>query len=129
LPYLSYRHMPLQMDEVQMAAALREDLGFLVIAAVAAGVFEEICKPLGLLVHRPLSLEERPSLAVGTIQLTDTRMTRVLAESSFVDFSVSGDSEAHDRIAVPGEVEREVPELRCLHTSLAHFHEVPLPFA
>ena len=49
LPFMLARGMPLQMEPAQFEKLLRTDLLFLVVAAVSAGVFEEVCKPLGLL--------------------------------------------------------------------------------
>ena len=49
LPIFVIKKLPLQMEASQVEELLRTDLSLLLAGALAAGLFEELCKPLGLL--------------------------------------------------------------------------------
>lgn len=53
LPIFVMKGLPLQMEASQVEELLRTDLSLLLVAALAAGLFEEAFKPVGLLLVRP----------------------------------------------------------------------------
>jgi uncharacterized membrane protein YhfC len=66
LPVMLAKGLPLQMETPQFEELLRTDLTFLVVAAASAGVFEETCKPLGLLLFKE-RLSRHTAAAIGWI--------------------------------------------------------------
>ena len=52
LPTFAAYGLPFKMESAQFETALREHFVLLLVAALAAGVFEELCKPAGLLLFR-----------------------------------------------------------------------------
>lgn len=66
LPLMLAKGLPLQMETSQFEELLRTDLTLLVVAAASAGVFEEACKPLGLLLFKK-RLSRHTAAATGWI--------------------------------------------------------------
>ena len=52
LPIFIMKGLPLQMEANQLEEFLRTDISLLLVTAIAAGIFEEVCKPLGLLLFK-----------------------------------------------------------------------------
>lgn len=64
LPTFILHGLPLRMSESQFEAALRDNPGVLAVAALSAGVFEELLKP-SLLLLRPQWVDSRNASLVG----------------------------------------------------------------
>lgn len=67
LPYMLANDLSLQMQENELEALLRTDFMFLLVGAVSAGVFEEACKPLGLLLIRKRLTQLSKMAVIGWI--------------------------------------------------------------
>ena len=62
LPMLKARGIPLDADPEMISNLLATDIWFTLVAAAAAGLFEELLKPAGVLLLRDKSATDRPFL-------------------------------------------------------------------
>ncbi len=64
IPILAIKH--LSPSDADLSMFLRSDTGYLLVFAATAGIFEELCKPLGLLIMRK-QVSHRNAAAMGWI--------------------------------------------------------------